>query len=219
MKTVAIAVVLFTAGCVLDPKIEVREPTSVVPQASVAQAPSGGAVYNESRYRSLFEDRRARQVGDIVYVTISEKLSASRKASSTTSRSGDTSIDMPGIRGAFGKNFNGAQFAASTGNKFDGKGETSSDNVFSGTITTTVIEVLPNGNLVLAGEKRLGVNRNAETLRFSGVLNPASLAGASGGVSSDQLADLRLEYKGGGITDEAQNQGWLARLFQLVSPF
>ncbi len=218
IQRLAVLLAVLAAGCASSSKVDVREPTSAAPAASAAQAGAGGSVYNESLYRPLFEDRRARRVGDIVLVTINERLSARRKANSSTSRTGSTSVDVPIVQGLPGKSFRGAQLSAQSDNKFDGGGETSSDNVFSGTITTTVIEVLPNGNLVVAGEKRLGVNRNAETLKFSGVVNPLTL-GPANTVASTQLADVRLDYKGSGIIDEAQTQGWLARIFNWILPF
>ena len=82
----------------------------------------------------------------------------------------------------------------------------------------TVIEVLPNGNLVVSGEKQIGINTGSEFVRLSGVVNPTTIL-AGNVVSSIQVADARLEYRGTGSVDEAQTIGWLARVFQSVLPF
>jgi len=211
------------AGCAspFDPKIGVIEPTTASPAARAAAAPrpaTHGAIYQETSYRPLFEDRRARHVGDTLTVLINEKLSASEKAATSTARTGSVAVDVPTIKGFPGKSFQGATVDGSSENKFSGKGETTNDNVFTGSITATVVEVLPNGNLVVSGEKRIGVNRNATLLKFSGVVSPVTI-GAANSVSSTQIADARLEFKGGGTIDEAQVMGWLARFFLTFMPF
>ena len=81
-----------------------------------------------------------------------------------------------------------------------------------------VIEVLSNGNLLVSGEKQVSISQGTEYIRFSGVVNPATI-NAANAVSSTKVADARIEYKGSGYIDEAQTMGWLARFFQTVSPF
>jgi len=117
-----------------------------------------------------------------------------------------------------GKSLLGSNVAASSASAFEGKGDSASNNVFTGTVTVTVIEVLPNGNLLVSGEKQLGINQGSEFVRFSGIVNPASVS-ASNTVSSTQVADARIEYRGNGYIDEAQTMGWLGRFFLSVLPF
>jgi len=106
---------------------------------------------------------------------------------------------------------------SSNGNtNFDSKGGSSASNQFLGTITVTVLEVLPNGNLNVAGEKRLAVSHEEEVIRFAGIVSPATLQGNS--VLSSQVADARIEYRGLGITDQIQNPGFLTKLFTKYSP-
>jgi len=97
------------------------------------------------------------------------------------------------------------------------KGATGADNAFAGTITVTVVETLPNGNLVVSGEKQVGINQNVEVLRFSGVVNPATVLPGNL-VSSTQVADARLEVRGRGDIDQAQTVGWLAKFFLSFMP-
>ncbi|WP_260459727.1 flagellar biosynthetic protein FliO [Enterobacter ludwigii] len=88
----------------------------------------------------------------------------------------------------------------------------------TGTITVTVNELLPNGNLRVVGEKQIAINQGTEFIRFSGVVNPRFISGGNT-VPSTQVADARIEYVGNGYINEAQNMGWLQRLFLNLSPF
>lgn len=102
--------------------------------------------------------------------------------------------------------------------KFEGKGDTSQKNALLGTLTVTVIDVLPNGNLLVSGEKQMGINEGTEYVRFSGVVNPSTISSANV-VTSTQVADARIEFKGRGEMDSAQAMGWLAKFFLSVLPF
>jgi flagellar L-ring protein precursor FlgH len=202
-----------------------RHPVSVGMQTTArpeqpAQAggvPSG-AIYQTAGYRPLFEDRKPRYVGDLLTIQINERLNASQKANSSSERTSDIEAAIPGVSGVFGRRLNGLNAKASSSNAFDGKGETASSNLFTGAITVTVTEVLSNGNLRVAGEKQIGIRQNSEVLRFSGVIDPAQIQPGNV-VSSTQVADARLDYRGGGYIEEAQIQGWLARFFNSWVPF
>ena len=101
---------------------------------------------------------------------------------------------------------------------FSGAGAATANNAFNGTITVTVIEVYPNGNLLVSGEKQLAINQGNEFIRFSGVINPNTVT-TSNTVQSTQIADARIEYKGSGFIDESQRMGWLQRFFVALLPF
>jgi len=213
-------VVALVAGCA-SPRHEVSVgmQTTARPEAPtrVAAAPTG-AIYQSAGFRPLFEDRKPRYVGDLLTIQINERLNASQKANSSAERSGELEAKIPGVKGVFGRKINPLDTKVGTSNSFDGKGETASSNLFTGTITVTVIEVLPNGNLHVAGEKQIGIRQNSEVLRFSGVIDPAQIQPGNT-VSSTQVADARLDYRGGGYIEEAQVQGWLARFFNSWMPF
>lgn len=204
----------------MTPQVRVHEPATARPAAPPPPPPSanGGAIFQAASYRPLFEDRRARYVGDTLTILISEKISANQKSNTSVSRTGSIALDVPTVRGVPGKTFQDAKIDASSANKMDGKGETASQNSFTGTITVTVIEVLSNGHLVVSGDKEIGTNRELERLRFSGVVNPVSIM-AGNTVSSAQVAEARLEYRGEGAIDSAQVTGWLARFFLSFLPF
>jgi flagellar L-ring protein precursor FlgH len=122
------------------------------------------------------------------------------------------------LAGLPGKSFLGAGLNGSSNNSFEGKGESGSNNVFTGNVTVTVVDVLANGNLLVSGEKQVSINQGSEFVRFSGVVNPTTIA-AGNTVSSTKVADARIEYKGNGYLDETQTMGWLARFFLTVLPF
>jgi flagellar L-ring protein FlgH len=203
----------------LDPKVDMPPMTVVrpVPTPQVAKA-NGGIFQADGPYYPLFEDRRARNVGDTLVIAINEKITATQKSSSSANRDSSASVGIPIVQGLAGKFLQGAELSATTGNKFDGKGETSNNNLFTGTITTTVIEVLPNGNLRVAGEKQIGINRNVEGLRFTGIVNPVTIS-ATNVVNSTLVADARIDFRGKGYISEAQTMGWLSRFFASFLPF
>lgn len=214
------AVVLFSlAGCVTVPPVAVHQPMTARP-VPVADALGGNGSIYQAGYtnRSLFEDRRARNVGDTLIITINEKISASKKSSSSASRTGDASASVSALGGLSGANILRTPVTAASENTFAGKGDSASNNAFTGTIAVTVIEVLPNGNLLVSGEKQMNINQGGEFVRFSGVVNPMNVSAANS-VSSTQVADARMEYKGTGYIDEAQTMGWLSRFFLSVMPF
>jgi flagellar L-ring protein precursor FlgH len=198
--------------------IVVNTPTTARPQPIDASATPSGGIFQAVGYRPLFEDRKPRYVGDILTVQINERLNASQTANSNTERKSELAVATPGVSGVFGGKLNPIDAKASISNTFDGKGGTTSSNLFSGTITATVIDVLANGNLVIAGEKRIGIRQNSEVLKFTGVVNPTQIQPGNL-ISSTQVADARLDYRGGGYIEEAQIKGWLSRFFDSWFPF
>lgn len=193
--------------------------TLVAPQPmAAAPAPAvTGSIFQADRYRPLVEDHRARLVGDTLTVQITEKVSASQKATSSIDKGGETEFGLtalPGIKAARLARMNAA---GSNSNKFDGKGVTESSNDFSGVITATVVQVLPNGHLIIAGEKQIGVNANVDVLRFSGQVDPRSIVPGNS-VASTQIANVRVEQRGRGQQAEAQSMGWLSRFFMTLMP-
>jgi flagellar L-ring protein precursor FlgH len=211
---------LLATGCALVP----REPLVQLPTSARAEqrpmAPPTGSIYQSSYAGNpLFEDRRPRNVGDILTILVRENLNASKNSGSNATRTGSTSLSFDAVPRALGGLFGASQNASMEGaNGMQASGGSSAANTFNGTITVTVIEVLPNGNLVVSGEKQMAINQGAEFIRFSGVVNPRTVAGDNS-VLSTQVADARIEYTAKGYIDEAQNMGWLQRFFLNVSPF
>lgn len=183
---------------------------------------NSGSLYQASRYRPVFENRRARMVGDTVMVQIVEKVAASQKQSSNVNRSNEMSGSvsrLPFLAGSTNDRITPRLgIGLENESQFSGGGGTSSANTFSGTITTSVIEVLPNGHLVVAGEKQIGVNHNVDVLRFTGTVDPYLMQPGSV-ISSQQVANVRVESRSRGQQGAAQSIGWLASFFLSVLPF
>lgn len=224
----AIAMALLASGCALSPNAPppvdmpvATTPPVLQPREQVAEAPTG-SLFNASRYRPAFEDRRARLVGDLVTVQIVESVTARQNQDSGVSRKNSLGAGvsaLPFFKGGATQTIKDS-LNAELGSKsdFSGKGSTSNVNTFTGTISTTVVDVLPNGHLVVAGEKQVGVNQNVDVLRFTGTVDPRSLRPGST-VASNQVANVRIESRGRGQGSEAQSIGWLSRFFLNVMPF
>ena len=223
MKPFALPLLLITgillAGCVTTtPSTAIHQPMTVRPEARAAMAPANGSIYNIATARPLFEDRRARLVGDTLTINIAEKTAAAKKSDTKADRTHDASLGIPTIAGLPLKTFQGATLSANSNTAFEGSGENTSSNNFTGTLTVTVIEVYPNGNLLVSGEKQIGLKEGEEFIRFSGVVNPITITAANT-VASTQVADARIEYKANGFLDSAQVMGWLGRFFLSFLPF
>lgn len=211
------------SGCALiPPEPVVTGPLTAAPPPPVPPAMiANGSIYQAGAYGNypLFEDRRPRNIGDIVTVVIQEKTNAAKNVQTSTDRTGSASLGITASPDILPSALDSRQnFDAEGGNKAQGKGSSRADNMFQGTLTTTVVGVLPNGNLQIAGDKQMAINRGSEHIRFSGVVDPRSITG-SNTVLSTQVADARIEFRSKGTMDEVQNMGWLQRFFLNISPF
>lgn len=205
------------AGCNTVPGTIVQRPTTVKPPQPALAAPANGAIFQAAAYRPLFEDRRARLVGDILTIAINEKTNAGKQAASSGSKSGSAEIGIPKVFGLPLKTLQGMELSAKSSSKYEDKGAVSSSNNFAGTITVTVVEVQPNGNLMVSGEKQVSLDKGIEYIRFSGVVSPDTIA-AGNVVSSTQVADARVEYRTNSRIDPAEVMSWLTRFFMSVLP-
>jgi len=209
------------AACV--PSTNIKQPLTARPLPQAAPAATGnGAIYQAGvNERPMFEDRRARNVGDVLIINIVETTSASGKSGHTDDNSGSIALSTPNVTaGAAGTSVQVAPvgLAGSSSVKSSGKSDSSGSNTFSGAITVTVTEVLANGNLRVAGEKQVAIKLSEEYVRFSGVVNPATISG-SNTVQSTQVADVHVEYKGANNIDTAAVVSMFNRIFFSVLPF
>ncbi len=220
---VCLSISALLAGCsALTPRADVLEPTTARPLVAAPTPqirPANGSIFASAvTYRPLFEDARARGVGDVLVIRIEERVNASQSNNTNIQRSANSAVELPLVNGFPGlKTLQGLGLEGSSNNRMQSRGATAATNILTGTLAVTVVEVLPNGNLVVSGEKQIGTNRELEKIRFSGVINPATIA-AGNTVSSTQVADARVEYRGDGAIDAAQTVGWLTRFFFSVLP-
>jgi flagellar L-ring protein precursor FlgH len=200
-----------------QPEVEMSH-TPVVNLPSVqSQTVQNGSIYQAASYRPLFEDYRARLVGDTITVSIVERVSATQTSTSELSKSGSLAAGVTALPGIAPNSFGRASAAASSDNTNKGKGSNQNTNDFSGTITAVVTSVLPNGHLMISGEKQIGVNQNVDVLRFSGQVDPRAI-GAGNVVPSASVANVRIEQRGRGNVSSAHAVGWLSRFFLNLAP-
>lgn len=219
MKRLALLALVACSACTTVPPTNVHQPMTARPAPRLEMAGGNGAIYQSGGGRPLFEDRRARYVGDTITIKITESTSASTKSNDKLDRSNVQKASLGGATGMAGKILP-ADFGLTTSSStaFSGKGEAANNNAFTGSITATVIDVLPNGNLLVSGEKQLAIGHEQEFVRLSGVVNP-SFVDFSNSIDSSKVADARIEYKSAGQISEGLAMGWLARFFLSVLPF
>lgn len=212
-----VGILLGLAGCGTTPSSIIQQPTTARPHALPTQAGGNGAIYQVASYTPMFEDRRARHVGDVLTVVINEKTQAGKKASSNGSKTGAIDSSISAVAGLPLKVFQGTGVKADSSAAYDDKSAIDSSNLFSGYITVTVTEVLENGNLVVAGEKQIALDKSTEYVRLSGVVQPDTIQ-AGNTVSSAKVADARIEYRSSAKLDSAEVMSWLARFFLSFIP-
>lgn len=219
IKLAALAVVAMLGGCLAAvPDSIVQHPTSTRPQElATMPAPSGGAIFQSSSFRPMFEDRRARLVGDTITIVITERTTADKTAANGSTRAGSASASATNIPLVPSGLLSSLKVGAANERKLEDKDTASSGNTFISTITVTVVEVLPNGNMVVAGEKQVAFDRGAEFIRFSGVVNPSNITAANQ-IPSTQVADARAEYRTNTQVDKAAVFSAMTRLFMSVLP-
>ena len=173
-----------------------------------------GSIYAASHYRPLFEDRRSRMVGDIITINITESTNASKDGNSSASKTGAVDASIASFKG---KPIPNASLSASSDIAYSDDAKVASSNRFNGFITATVVDVLPNGNLVVSGEKQIALDKGTEFVRFSGVVNPDTVA-LGNTVPSSRVADARIEYRTNSNLDAAQVVSILSRFFLSFIP-
>lgn len=219
LRSVFLVCAALGAGCASISPAQVEMHAAAVQAAAPVAEPvaTRGAIFQSASYRPLFEDRRARLVGDTLTIAIEEQVTASQQSTSKIDRSGSLAAGITALPYASAALLGqlSASGASTVGGNADGKTDTA--NTFSGSITVLVRQILPNGNLLVTGEKQIGVNQNVDVLRFSGIVNPATI-GKGNMVSSTQVAEARLEQTKRGDIGRVQGLGWLSRFFLSVAP-
>ncbi|QNB00981.1 flagellar basal body L-ring protein FlgH [Massilia sp. Se16.2.3] len=215
MKKLAFLVLpAMLAACGTTPSSIVPETRSARPALAEVAPPADGAIYNAASYRPMFEDRRARHIGDLLTINIVEKTSANKAGASSGNKAGSASFGLPGVI----QSKLGANVALEGATKFNDGDNQSASNAFTGTIGVTVTEVLSNGNLIVAGEKQIAMNKGVEFIRFSGLVSPDNIQ-AGNVVSSSVVADARVEYRTNSRIDRAEVDSMMSRFFQSMLPF
>lgn len=193
----------------------------VIPNTPVHQGPVNGSLYNPSQGVSLWDDQRARQVGDILTVVLEERTSSSKSSTSTVTKDGEISMDAPTLFGRtpstklpFLPNISPLTLEAQASANRESSGEAAANqqNNLTGQLAVTVTNVLPNGVMVIRGEKWLQLTEGKEFLRISGLVRPDDLR-QDNSISSTKIADARITFSGTGQFADTHKVGWLSRFF------
>ncbi|MEE4244532.1 MAG: flagellar basal body L-ring protein FlgH [Kangiellaceae bacterium] len=218
VSTVLLAVSL--TGCVsfIPPSPDDPNFAPVVPQKTKFQKVSAGSLFSENNQMLLYTDNKANQVGDIITITLTEVTTANKLANTITRKQSDITLPNPILAGrnlAFNSGQQSFETNAELGNEFRGESQSLQNNSLNGTITVTVQSVLPNGNLIVRGEKWITLNQGDEFIRLSGILRPQDVS-SDNTVPSSRVANARIQYSGRGQVADSNTQGWLARFFNSV---
>lgn len=221
-------------GCASTPsaKLPPPPPKYVYQMEEQVTVPVANSLWNDSI--NLFEDRKARRLNDLVTINIVESLSGSGTADTSTSRdsSGDYQLanlfgmqrdfgihNLPLIKNAFGDSDSfDPTVKGSAKSVFKGKGDTNREGELIATITAKVVEVMPNGNLLLEARKELTINEEMQILVLRGMVRPDDIA-MNNIVMSNKIADAQVYYVGDGVIQDKQKPGWLVRGLDKIWPF
>lgn len=198
-------------------KKPVEDFTVTLPAPTPPPPAANGSIFQVSEgYAALHEGTRARRVGDPVTIVLVERTSASKSASTDLDSSGGFSLTPP-TTGALSL-FSQSDASVSGKRGFKGTGAADQSNALSGEISVTVAAVLPNGTMLVQGQKRVTLNRGDEFVQIKGLIRPTDID-ANNRIASTRVADARIAYTGKGDVARAARQGWLSRFFQSISPF
>lgn len=210
------AVVLILPACGVTRMLS-PEPMQPVVVPQVYSEPTPGTIYNNGTDIRLFEDRKANRVGDILTVVLAEQTNATKNSQTTTGKATDATLGNPTVFGTPLTHKGVPLFdgALSGSTSFDGKGASSQSNSLAGDITVTVVDRLPNGNLVISGEKWVTLNQGQEFIRLSGIIRPDDIE-PDNSLLSTRIANARITYSSKGVLAAANKMGLIGRFFNSV---
>src|SRR5690606_5173658 len=207
----ALPAMLLLGGCVAAGDVRPYPPMApVVPVMPVQAAPTAGAIYAGGQGLSLYGDRIAREVGDLLTITLVESTTAQTSATTQVGKESSLSIGAPQLFGA-PVTVNGRDVLSASVNgerDFDGQGKSSQSNRLQGSVTVSVVQRLPNGNLVVQGQKNLRLNQGDELVQIQGIVRPADI-NRDNTVPSSRVGEARIVYGGRGAIAQANAMGWL----------
>ncbi len=207
-------------ACAITPSSVInRDPAKT---KEVAAPPANGSIYQAGTFRPPFSNVVGRNIGDMITVILNESTRAGKQGSNSSSKSGSFKGAVSGSGGYPFIPFIGnssATGSATTDSKLNDAGSETASNNFNGSVTVQIIDVQPNGNLVVSGEKQVSLDRGVEYIRFSGVVFPYQIT-PNNQILSSQVADVRVEYRSSSQLDAAAIMSSFSRFFQIIAlPF
>jgi flagellar L-ring protein precursor FlgH len=173
-----------------------------------------GSLFRTNYVNNIYSDSKAHRVGDIISVILSESTQAQKNAKTELKKANSASLDPIIGLGGNPVTFkdDGIQFGLNQDSDFKGDSKTNQSNSLSGNISVHVLRVLPNGNLMIRGEKWMTINNGDEYIRLTGIIRAKDISSANT-ILSSKVANARIQYSGTGTFAEVQEQGWLSRFF------
>lgn len=213
--TLAFALILLPGCARYYGDVRPYAPMQPVQPVIAAQAPAtAGSIYRAGPGLNLYGDRRARDVGDLLTINLVENTTAQTSATTSVDKSSEITMAAPNIAGA-PLTYNGRDLLSASVNGergFSGNGQSAQSNRLQGSVTVTVIQRLPNGNLVVQGQKNMRLNQGDELVQIQGIVRQADI-GTDNSVPSSRVADARIAYGGRGAIAQSNSMGWLGRFF------
>ncbi len=210
-----VAVLVLLTGCAGAPRVDPFAATW--PEEMPAVTAANGAIYQSGHDVALFENSVAHRVGDTVTINLQESTAAQKTSSTKTSKASKIELPGPTIGGGAVK-INGREIldmGIENSRDFDGSGDSSLSNKLQGNITVTVAKRLANGNLLVRGQKWIGINQGSEYIRIQGVIRPVDIL-PDNTIPSYKVADASISYGGKGALADANRPGLLSRFFNSV---
>ena len=215
---ISLAIVLTLSGCAATKQADVLpddpEFAPILPEVEEDTVVPTGSLFKANYVNNIYSDAKAHRVGDIISVVLSESTQAQKNAKTEITK--DNTANLSPITGFGGNSINlkgkSIQFGFNQASDFSGDSKSNQGNSLSGNISVHVLRVLPNGNLMIRGEKWLTLNSGDEYIRLTGVIRPQDISSGNT-IQSNKVANARIQYSGTGAFAEAQEQGWLSRFF------
>lgn len=231
MKSVLIMVLaaFLVAGC----GQKIKQPSPAANQEAALRNPpvesipepairSEGSLFSDDSRLDMFADMKARRVGDVITINIVETSKANKTANTALGRSNSMNAEVNALLGYDQTNMPkiGKMLNTDIGfsSKFSGSGSTNRNETMTAKMTARIVQVLPNGNMVVRGSQEILVNNEKQYITVQGVVRPSDI-GADNTVLSNRIADARIDYTGEGDLSAKQREGWLSRFFNVINPF
>ncbi len=183
--------------------------------ASIQPSASSDTPADLNREQSLYSDMKANNVGDVISVIISESNSATNNSRTTTKKQDKASASGDATTGALAGLFPGMSGTLDVSNQFNGQGGTLRNGSITSRMSVKVVDVMPNGNLVVEGSKTMEINQEMEVITLSGTIKPEDIT-STNSVYSYQIANAKITYKGKGVSSQGERPGVLARLLNWI---
>ena len=225
IKIYSVLLIICLPGCSNNLYTKADRPVMQTPLEIVKKHQPGTIWVGETAINSLFVDKRARRINDIVTVVVSESATGGNNASTDTARDTSTTAGITSLLGIeqsilerntkMGSSIN---LGGTSSNSLKGSGKTSRDGSLTATISARVMNILDNGNFVIEGRRQLTINAEDQYLILTGIVRPDDIT-ADNFIASQYIADAKIVYTGKGVVDDKMRPGWLTRIVDWVWPF